>query len=80
MCFETAVVNKKLHKTSGGNGKRDTPVSIPNTEVKPLSADGTWVETPWESRTLPDYIINLNIKPYFVGRSRAFFYDLTPFA
>ncbi len=54
LSFETAVVNKKLHKTSGGNGKRDTPVSIPNTEVKPLNADGTWVVTPWESRTLPD--------------------------
>src|SRR5690606_26917202 len=30
------------------------PVPIPNTEVKPLSADGTWGEIPWESRTSPD--------------------------
>ena len=30
------------------------PVPIPNTEVKPFSADGTWLETTWESRTLPD--------------------------
>lgn len=39
---------------SGGNGERDPPVLIPNTEVKPLSADGTWLDTTWESRTLPD--------------------------
>ena len=32
-----------------------TPVPIPNTEVKPTSADGTWEETPWESRTPPDF-------------------------
>ena len=29
------------------------PVPIPNTEVKLLSADDTWWETAWESRTLP---------------------------
>ena len=34
----------------------DTPVPIPNTEVKHLNADGTWVVTPWESRKLPGYI------------------------
>ena len=43
-------------KISGGAGEGDTPVSIPNTVVKPFSADGTEVETPWESRSLPDYI------------------------
>jgi hypothetical protein len=41
-------------KISGGNNEKDTPVPIPNTEVKLLSADDTWVETPWESRSLPD--------------------------
>src|SRR5579875_1477079 len=30
-----------------------TPVPIPNTEVKPASADGTWGAAPWESRTSP---------------------------
>jgi hypothetical protein len=39
---------------SGGDGERVTPVPIPNTEVKPFSADGTWRETARESRTLPD--------------------------
>ena len=43
-----------LIENSGGNGERVPPVPIPNTEVKPLSADGTWLETARESRTPPD--------------------------
>ena len=46
-----------LHKpsqNSGGYGERVPPVPIPNTEVKPFSADGTWLETARESRSLPD--------------------------
>ncbi len=34
----------------------ETPVHIPNTMVKTLAADGTILETIWESRWLPDYI------------------------
>ena len=45
---------EKPYTISGDNGERDPPVPIPNTEVKPFSADGTWLETTWESRTLPD--------------------------
>ena len=45
---------------SGGDSEGDTPVPIPNTEVKPFSADGTWGETPWESRSLPDFNIILS--------------------
>ena len=33
----------------------DTPVLIPNTMVKTQAADGTILETVWESRWLPDY-------------------------
>ena len=40
---------------SGGRSEGETPVPIPNTEVKPISADGTWGATPWESRTLPTF-------------------------
>src|SRR5438445_13850637 len=40
---------------SGGFSGGVTPVPIPNTEVKPASADGTWGETPWESRSPPDF-------------------------
>ena len=32
----------------------DTPVPIPNTTVKTGSADGTALETAWESRWVPD--------------------------
>ena len=31
----------------------ETPVLIPNTMVKPYAADGTALETVWESRWLP---------------------------
>jgi hypothetical protein len=41
-------------KYPGGNNERVTPVPIPNTAVKPLSVDGTALETRWESRSLPD--------------------------
>ena len=44
----------KENTISGGNGERVPPVPIPNTEVKPLSADGTWLETARESRSPPD--------------------------
>ena len=40
-------------RKSGNNSGEDTPVPISNTEVKLPSADDTWRETAWESRTLP---------------------------
>ena len=41
---------------SGDFVDRVTPVPIPNTEVKPVRADGTAWEAVWESRKLPDII------------------------
>ena len=35
---------------------RDTPVPIPNTEVKPYNADGTRRETSRETRKLPNLL------------------------
>ena len=46
-------VEKSTSRKSGDNSEEVTPVPIPNTEVKLLSADDTWWETAWESRTLP---------------------------
>ena len=46
-------VQATYRKVSGDNSERDPPVPIPNTEVKPLSADGTWLATARESRTSP---------------------------
>ncbi len=43
-------------QVSGGHSGGETPVPIPNTAVKPARADGTWGATPWESRSLPEFI------------------------
>ncbi len=43
----------RIKTKSGGYSEKVTPVPIPNTVVKLLSADGTWWETAWESRTPP---------------------------
>ncbi len=44
----------RANKFSGDFVERVTPVPIPNTEVKPLGADGTAREAAWESRKSPD--------------------------
>ena len=51
-------------KVFGGNSEEDTPVPIPNTEVKLLCADGTAWESAWESRSLPKFILK---KPFILG-------------
>ena len=40
---------------AGDDGEKDTPVPIPNTEVKLLSAENTWRATSREHRTLPAF-------------------------
>ena len=40
-------------KECGGSGKKDTPVPMPNTEVKLLRAESSWWETACEDRALP---------------------------
>ena len=58
--FEGAKLSVKhtpaQHNISGDNSLRDPPVPIPNTEVKPQHADGTWLATARESRSSPDSI------------------------
>ena len=49
----------KSCKFSGGYDEMVTPVPIPNTEVKHLSADNTWLETARESKSLPDLYSSL---------------------
>ena len=46
LCKDTILVAMRLG---------ETPVLIPNTMVKTQAADGTILETVWESRWLPDY-------------------------
>ena len=40
----------------GDEGGGDTPLPIPNREVKPARADGTAGETLWESRSSPIFL------------------------
>ena len=58
--FEGAKLSVKptpaQHNISGDNSLRVPPVPIPNTEVKPQHADGTWLATARESRSSPDSI------------------------
>ena len=49
-----AEATKPTQTISGDYSLRDPPVPIPNTEVKPQHADGTWLETARESRSSPD--------------------------
>ena len=42
-----------IQSICGDYSEEDTPVPIPNTEVKLFSADDTWWETAWEIRTVP---------------------------
>ena len=48
----------------------ETPVPIPNTTVKTRAADGTALETAWESRWLPAYLLKIrrkgNWKLYYI--------------
>ena len=44
--FERASSSKEC----GGNGKKDTPVPMPNTVVKLLNAESSWWETACEDR------------------------------
>ena len=42
-------------KLLGENSYGGTPSNISNLEVKPIYADGTWLEAAWESMDLPSY-------------------------
>ena len=48
-------------KSSGGYYEKDTPVPIPNTAVKLLSADDTWTAASRESRSPPDLFQSLTV-------------------
>ena len=43
----------------------ETPVPIPNTTVKTWAADGTTLETAWESRRVPDQKKNNQAEPVY---------------
>ena len=49
---------EKFIQVSGGNNEKDTPVPIPNTAVKLLSAEDTWLVTARENRSPPEIYQN----------------------
>ena len=51
-----STLNLNKFTFSGGNDEGVPPVPIPNTEVKPFSAESTWLDTAREDRSLPDSI------------------------
>jgi hypothetical protein len=60
----TSIVALTKERASiGAHGARETPVTIPNTAVKPSSGYNTWVIKPWENSTVPNYM-----KPVQIGR------------
>ena len=38
---------------TGVDDDEDPPVPMPNTEVKLIRVENTWLETAWEDRTMP---------------------------
>ena len=62
-CQLSAVSFSVSGDCSGG----ETPVPIPNTVVKPSSADDTAWETVWESRSLPGFLSPLKRGLFLLG-------------
>src|SRR5437867_4429764 len=55
-CAVLRVRRGLVSQVFGGHSEGETPLPIPNRAVKPLSADGTWPERAWESRSPPIYL------------------------
>src|SRR3954453_12518553 len=62
-CAVLKGLRRCLSTLSGGFGEGETPLPIPNREVKPLSADGTWLERARESRSPPVCLISRAAPP-----------------
>ena len=43
-------------KAVGADGIEGPPVPIPNTEVKLISVENTWLATAWEDRAVPTHL------------------------
>ena len=48
-----SILRLHLKNTTGADGDEVTPVPIPNTEVKLISVENTWLETAREDRAAP---------------------------
>ena len=52
-CFCIVLKVQTFNRISGDDGYVVPPVPIPNTVVKHINAESTWLETAWEDRKLP---------------------------
>ncbi len=71
--FEGALLLRAPAHKLGGHSDGETPLPIPNREVKPVSADGTRGAIPRESRTPPIFLGCLTpqgVRHLFSSRSR----------
>src|ERR1041384_3738700 len=62
LCGFQAPPRARARKIPVAHSEGETPLPIPNRAVKPLSADGTWRATSWESRSPP-------VLPWFSDRA-----------
>src|SRR4051812_31541205 len=60
----------RLYPFRWRDSERETPLPIPNRAVKPLSADGTWRATSWESRSPPVLLKSRPTGGSFFARTR----------
>jgi hypothetical protein len=79
---QSEIVNRKSSISKpfcGGTCEGETPVPIPNTEVKTLSPDDTAWATRWESRTPPQILSKRLISPevsrFVLLKGMTFFYN-----
>ena len=49
-------LKSRIYNHCGDDSVGDPPVLIPNTEVKPDCADGTYPDTGWKTMELPHFI------------------------
>ena len=61
------LAERPIYNHSGDDGKEDPPVPIPNTEVKLNCAESTCLDTTWEDRELPHFIIPLSLSGRATG-------------
>ena len=54
MVFDRYSILSRYYSELSDDSLGDTPVPMPNTEVKLLNVDDTWWVTAWESRKLPE--------------------------
>src|SRR6266571_7528999 len=69
LCSFEGPASRRPVTSFGGYSEGETPLPIPNREVKPLSADGTWPARARESRSPPVFIVGRpSGRPVFVPR------------